>query len=105
MPRAPHASTGSSTTRVPSSSSPTTSCPGVNGKLTSGSKYRDVFPSTVARSDPQMPASRGRTRTQPGPGSSGGSTSARRSGPTVAPRPGASAPTTRAAAKRGSERS
>ena len=46
-----------------------------------GSNHRDDRPSTVARSLPQMPARRGRTRCQSGPGSSGGSTSASRSGP------------------------
>ena len=61
--------------------SATTSWPGTNGNDTIGSKYRLAAPSTVARSLPQMPASLGRTCTQPGPGSAKGSTSARRSGP------------------------
>src|SRR6476659_6036915 len=45
-----------------------------------------------------MPASRGRTRTQSSPGSSGSSMSVRESGPTVAPRPAANRPATAAAA-------
>ena len=59
----------------------------------------------VDRSEPQMPASRGRMRTQPGPGSSSGSMSASRSGPTAAPRPGAREPATWAAANRSGLRS
>ena len=38
-PRAAWPSTGSMATRVPSSSSPTTSCPGTNGNDTTSSKY------------------------------------------------------------------
>ncbi len=55
-------------------------------------------PSMVARSLPQMPARRGLMRTQSGPGSSGGSMSRRRSGPTRAPAPGTARPATMAAA-------
>src|SRR3546814_211529 len=98
IPRATQLSTGTTTTRVPSSSSPTTSWPGVNGNDTIGSNHRELVPSMVARSEPQMPARRGRTRTQPGPGRSGGSTSRRASGPTFAPAPGESLPATIAAA-------
>ena len=58
---------------VPSSSSPTTSWPGTNGKLTQSSKYVEAWPSIIDRSEPQIPARRVRTRCQPGPGSSGGS--------------------------------
>jgi hypothetical protein len=79
--------------------------PGTNGKLTTGSNQRLDVASIVARSEPQMPARRGRTRTQPGASTSGGSASTRRSGPGPAPRPGASEPARRAAAKRGSDRS
>ncbi len=67
--------------RAGASITPTTSWPGTKGKLTMSSKYRELRPSRVARSEPQMPASTGWTRCQPGPGSSGGSTSVRRSGP------------------------
>ena len=63
--------TGSSTTRLSSSRLPTTSCPGVKGKETRGSKYRADLPSTVARSEPQIPESLGRTFTQSFPGISG----------------------------------
>ena len=98
MPRATQLRTGTIATRVPSSSSPTTSCPGVNGNDTIGSNQREEVPSIVARSDPQMPASRGRTRTHSGPGSSGGSTSRKARGPTRAPPPGESRPATMAAA-------
>ena len=52
-------STGSITTRRPSSASATTSWPGTNGKLTIGSNQRDDRPSTVARSLPQMPGQAG----------------------------------------------
>ena len=38
--------------------SPTTSWPGTNGKLTQSSKYVEAWPSTIDRSDPQIPASR-----------------------------------------------
>ena len=88
MPRASHARTGSITTRRPSSVSATTSWPGTNGKLTIGSNHRDERPSTVARSLPHIPVSRGVSRSQPGPGSSGGATSTRRSGPKRPPAPG-----------------
>ena len=71
MSRAAQPNTGSTTTRSPSSVVPTISWPGTNGKLTIGSKYREDFPATVARSDPQIPARIGDTRCQSGPGSAG----------------------------------
>ena len=97
-PRVTQLRTGTTMTRVPSSRSPTTSWPGVNGKDTIGSNQREEVPSIVARSEPQMPARRGRTRTQPGPGSSGASRSRRAIGPTLAPPPGVSRPASMAAA-------
>ena len=71
MPRATQLRTGTTTARCPSSRSPTTSWPGVNGNDTIGSNHRDDVPSIVARSEPQMPDRRGRSRTQPGPGQLG----------------------------------
>ena len=89
MPRTRQCSTGSTTTRRPSSASPTTSWPGTNGKLTIGSNHRDDRPSTVARSLPQIPASRGRTTCQSGPGRRGrvDVDQAQRAGPAAAARP------------------
>ena len=84
------------TMRVPSSSSPTTSWPGTNGKLTKSSKYVDACPSTSDRSDPQMPARRVRTRCQPSPGHSGSSIDRSSSGPILAAVPGATAEAMRA---------
>src|SRR5688500_5976257 len=104
MSRAAQPNTGSTTTRAPSSVVPTISWPGTNGKLTIGSKYRDDFPATVARSEPQIPARIGWTRCHPGPGSVGSGASTRASGPTRAPPPGVTEPATRAAANRGSDR-
>ena len=89
MPRAAHPSTGSTTTRRPSGPSATTSWPGTNGNETIGSNHRLDRPSTVARSEPQMPASRGVSRTQSGAGSSGEARSSNVSGPTPAPAAGA----------------
>ena len=105
MPRTRQCSTASTTTLRPSSASPTTSCPGTNGKLTIGSNHLDDRPSTVARSLPQMPASRGRTTCHPAPGGAGGSTSTSRSGPARPPPPGFHPDATRAAAKRATDRS
>ncbi len=56
------------------------------------------LPSTVARSEPQMPARRGRTSTHSSDGGSGGSASTSLSGPGPAPLPGTRLPATRAAA-------
>ena len=53
---------------VPSSRSPTTSWPGTNGNETMGSNQRDERPSTVARSEPQMP---GQARPHPVPAGAG----------------------------------
>ena len=58
------------------------------------------MPSTSARSLPQMPARRGRSRSHSGVGSGSASSGSRLSGPTVAPRPGMNAPASRAAANR-----
>jgi hypothetical protein len=86
-PRAAQVSTGSTTTRVPfgrssqsSSSSATTSCPGTNGSDTTAEKYRLVRPDSAPRSDPQMPDSRVRSRTQPGRSTRGSSMVTSRSG-------------------------
>ena len=68
---------------MPSSSSPTTSWPGTNGNDTQSSKYSEAWPSTSERSEPQMPASRVRTRCHPGPGNSGSSTEVYSSGPSL----------------------
>ena len=93
MPRAAQPSTGSSTTRR--------AVVEFADDLVAGHERerhdrlevaRATCRRSVARSEPQMPARRGRTRTQPGPGSSGGSTSRSASGPTLAPPPGASRP-------------
>ena len=72
IPRATQLSTGTMATREPSSRSPTTSWPGVNGNETMGSNQRDEVPSMVARSEPQMPASRGPHPHPAGTGQLGG---------------------------------
>src|SRR5690606_5157325 len=78
MSRGSHESTGSSTTREPagrsgrsSRVSPTTSCPGTNGIDDTEEKYGDERPVSNPMSDPQMPDSRGATRVQPSPGTTG----------------------------------
>ena len=70
--------------------------PGVNGNETIGSKYRDEWPSIVARS---RAADAGEAGTHADPArrraASGSSTSRNDSGPTVAPLPGTTRPATR----------
>ena len=47
------------------------------------------MPSIIAKSDPQIPDSRGVRRTQSGPGKGSGSLGSSFNGPTAAPLPGA----------------
>src|SRR5690348_13233049 len=75
MPRTTHPSAGSMTTRAPSSSTPTTSCPGTKGYDVRGSRYSDMWPPIAARSEPQMPLTLGITRTQSRAGRTGSGTS------------------------------
>ncbi len=110
MPRVTQPSTGSSTTRRTSPRGPAWCRPRPRGRArtgttrsarSSGWRRRRSSPGRCRRCRPAA----GGCRTQPGPGSSGGSTSARRSGPRAAPRPGTTDPATRAAANRSSLRS
>src|SRR2546421_7876900 len=75
MPRTTHPRAGSMTTRAPSSSTPTTSCPGTNGYEVNGSRYSEICPLMAARSEPQMPLTLGITRTQSRAGRAGSGTS------------------------------
>ena len=61
--------------------SPTISWPGTNGVLVSVARCSEALPLISARSEPQIPVSRGRTCTQSGPGARGGRTSSSASAP------------------------
>ncbi len=53
----------------------------MNGVLVSVARCSDALPLISARSEPQIPVSRGSTWTQSGPGARGGRTSANASAP------------------------
>ena len=90
MPRALQPRAGWMTTRCPmpravtsrptSVMSPTSSCPMTKGMEVTGARYGLPFAQIVARSEPQMPASRGAMRTHCGVGSFGSGISTSDSG-------------------------